>query len=93
MFKVNEYFDGKVKSLSFQAPEGPATVGVLAVGDYEFGTATVEVMKVVSGSFSAMLPGEDTFRDYACGESFKVPANTRFKLRVERESAYLCLFL
>ncbi|MEN9461547.1 MAG: hypothetical protein RIS84_1567, partial [Pseudomonadota bacterium] len=32
MFKTNEYFDGKVKSIAFQTAEYPATVGVMAVG-------------------------------------------------------------
>ncbi|MBU1138379.1 MAG: pyrimidine/purine nucleoside phosphorylase, partial [Proteobacteria bacterium] len=32
MFKTNEYFDGNVKSISFTCAEGPATVGVMAVG-------------------------------------------------------------
>lgn len=39
MFKVNEYFDGNVASIAFATPEGPATVGVMAVGEYEFGTS------------------------------------------------------
>jgi hypothetical protein len=44
MFKVNKYFDGKVKSLAFQTADGPATIGVMAAGEYEFGTSTVEIM-------------------------------------------------
>lgn len=30
MFKVNEYFDGTVKSIAFGTAEGPATIGVMA---------------------------------------------------------------
>ena len=48
MFKVNEYFDGTVKSIAFEMTEGPATIGVMAPG--EFGTAQLEVMHVVAGS-------------------------------------------
>ena len=44
MFKVNEYFDGKVKSLAFKTADGPATIGVMAPGEYEYGTSTVEIM-------------------------------------------------
>lgn len=33
MFKVNEYFDGTVKSIAFGTAEGPATIGVMAPGD------------------------------------------------------------
>ena len=42
MFKVNEYFDGTVKSIAFGTAEGPATIGVMAPGEYEFGTASVK---------------------------------------------------
>ena len=31
MFKVNEYFGGKVKSIAFKTNDVPATVGVMAV--------------------------------------------------------------
>ncbi|HBF94201.1 MAG TPA: hypothetical protein DDX13_11120, partial [Marinobacter adhaerens] len=35
MLKVNEYFDGKAKSISFQTSTLPATVGVISPGEYE----------------------------------------------------------
>ena len=34
MFKVNEYFDGTVKSIAFTQAEGKATIGVMAPGKY-----------------------------------------------------------
>lgn len=40
MFKINEYFDGKVKSIAFETTECPATIGVMAKGEYEFGTSS-----------------------------------------------------
>ena len=52
MFKVNEYFDGTVKSIGFTMAEGPATIGVMAPGEYEFGTAQLEVMHVVAGALT-----------------------------------------
>ena len=58
MFKVNEYFDGTVKSIAFDMTEGPATIGVMAPGEYEFGTAQLEVMHVVAGSLDVKLPGK-----------------------------------
>ena len=35
MFDVNEYFDGKVKSLAFTSGDDKATIGVMAAGEYE----------------------------------------------------------
>src|SRR3546814_8704677 len=56
MFKVNEYFDVTVKSIAFGTAEGPATIGVMAPGEYEFGTAQREIMHVVSGALTVQLP-------------------------------------
>ncbi|MBU1438274.1 MAG: pyrimidine/purine nucleoside phosphorylase, partial [Gammaproteobacteria bacterium] len=44
MFKINQYFDGKVASIAFAGEQLPATVGVMAPGDYEFGTSQHEVL-------------------------------------------------
>jgi len=92
MFKVNEYFDGKVKSLAFATAGGPATIGVMAPGDYEFGTSTVEIMSVVSGILTVRLPGSDVWEDYAAGSSFTVEAGKKFQLKVATDAAYLCLY-
>jgi hypothetical protein len=92
MFKVNEYFDGKVKSLAFTAAGGPATIGVMAPGEYEFGTSTVEVMTVVSGALTVRLPGTVAWKDYKAGESFTIEAGKKFQLKVAADAAYLCLY-
>ena len=92
MIKVNEYFNGNVKSLGFQPNEGAATVGVMAVGEYEFGTSTVEIMTVVSGCLNVKLPGASEWKKFGKNESFTVAANQKFQLRVEEETAYLCLY-
>lgn len=92
MFKTNEYFDGKVKSIAFNTPEGPATVGVMGVGEYEFGTSTVELMTVTSGQLTVQLPGSDGWKTYGPGEMFTVGANQKFKLKVSQETSYLCLY-
>jgi purine/pyrimidine-nucleoside phosphorylase len=92
VFKVNEYFDGRVKSIAFATADGPATVGVMAPGEYEFGTSTPETMTVVSGALTVRLPGTDAWRDFGKGESFTVGPNLKFQLRVSEDSAYLCLY-
>jgi hypothetical protein len=93
MFKTNEYFDGKVKSIAFNAAAGPATVGVMAPGDYEFGTGKKEVMTVVSGRLAVKLPGESGWKDYPRGAAFTVPADSKFQLKVAEDTAYLCLYV
>lgn len=92
MFKVNEYFDGKVKSIAFQDEQLPATVGVMAAGDYEFGTSQPETMTVVSGALTVQLPGSDEWTTYQAGDRFNVPGDARFQLRVAQDTAYLCTY-
>jgi uncharacterized protein YaiE (UPF0345 family) len=90
MFKVNEYFDGTVKSIAFGMPEGPATIGVMAPGEYEFGTSQQEVMHVIAGALTVKLPGEEAWQTFAAGSQFIVAANSRFQLKVVQDTAYLC---
>ncbi|MEU9292474.1 pyrimidine/purine nucleoside phosphorylase [Streptomyces sp. NPDC048266] len=90
MFTVNEYFDGTVKSIAFEGNEGPATVGVMAPGEYEFGTAKREIMHVVSGALTVKLPGSDNWDEFPAGSRFDVPADSKFQLRVDVDTAYLC---
>lgn len=92
MFKVNEYFDGKVKSIAFTTSECPATLGVMAPGEYEFGTSSVEYITVVSGIMTIKLPGETAFRDYRPFDTFVVPKGEKFQLQIASDAAYICLY-
>jgi uncharacterized protein YaiE (UPF0345 family) len=92
VLKVNEYFDGQVKSISFESPTLPASVGVMAPGEYEFGTSQKETMTVVSGELVVRLPGESEWRSYGSGKSFIVEADQKFQLKVAGDTAYLCTY-
>lgn len=92
MFKVNEYFNGSVKSIAFQTETLPATIGVMAQGDYEFGTSQKEYMTVVSGSLTVVLPGNEQAQTFNQGQTFIVEANQRFKVSAAVETSYLCLY-
>ena len=89
---VNEYFDGKVKSISFQTATLPATVGVMAPGEYEFPTSQKETMTVVSGALTVKLPGSDDWLEFDAGSGFVVDANETFQLKVAVDTAYLCTY-
>jgi uncharacterized protein YaiE (UPF0345 family) len=90
MINVNEYFDGKVKSLAYTAAEGRSTIGVIESGEYEFGTSSHEIMTVIEGELIALLPGTDNWKSFTKGESFEVPANSSFKVKASGQTAYLC---
>jgi len=92
MFPVNEYFDGKVKSITFNTPTLPATVGVMASGEYEFGTSQKETMTVISGALTVKLPGETDWTTYEANQSFIIEANQKFQVKVSTDTAYLCTY-
>ena len=92
MFETNEYFEGKVKSIAFQGEQLPATLGVMAAGDYEFGTSQFETMTVVSGTMTVKLPDSAEWQSFTAGQQFTVEANTSFNVKVEGDTAYLCTY-
>ncbi|PIU19112.1 MAG: hypothetical protein COT18_09035 [Elusimicrobia bacterium CG08_land_8_20_14_0_20_59_10] len=92
MFKVNEYFGGKVSSIAFGSASCPATVGVMAPGEYEFGTAKKERMTVVDDKLTAKLPGDTAWKDYGPGDTFTLAPDKKFQMKVGRDTAYLCLY-
>ena len=92
MFVTNEYFDGNVKSLAFQTETLPATVGVMAPGNYIFTTNDKEKMTVVSGTMKVQFPGDKKNIMFNEGESFNVEANSSFNVSITTETAYLCLY-
>lgn len=92
MFNVNEYFDGKVKSLGFKNGEGTVTVGVMAAGEYEFGTSTVEYMTVISGKMNVLLPGDTEWKPFLESETFIVDKDQKFKVKVDESTSYKCLY-
>jgi len=92
MIKVNEYFDGAVKSLGFETPAGKFTSGVMEEGEYEFGTSSHETMTVIEGQLTALLPNEEGWKIFDKGQSFEVPANAKFKVKVSGQAAYLCKY-
>jgi len=92
VFNVSEYFNGKVKSIAFQGEKLASSVGVMAPGDYEFGTSQKEVMTILSGALTVKLPNATDFVTFETGKSFIVEANQKFQLQVATDTAYLCTY-
>ncbi len=92
MLEVNEYFDGAVKSIGLNNANGRSTVGVMASGEYEFSTGSIEIMTVISGELTVQLPGSTEWQVFTEGESFEVAADTSFKVQVKTETAYHCSY-
>jgi len=92
MLKINEYFDGKVKSITHESIEGTATVGVMAKGEYEFGTSSIEVVTVISGILNVKLPGKKDWKSYKKFETFVVEKGEKFKVKCDEDIPYFCLY-
>jgi purine/pyrimidine-nucleoside phosphorylase len=92
MFKTNQYFDGNVMSMAFENEEGRATVGIMSPGEYEFGTSTIEYMTVISGGMTVLLPGNSEWKTFKPYDTFVVEKDSKFKLIIESDCAYKCIY-
>ncbi len=91
---ANIYFDGKVTSRTVKFADGTRkTLGIMLPGEYDFGTAEAEVMEILQGEMDILLPGETAWRTVKGGESFNVPANSRFQLKVKTVADYCCSYI
>ena len=92
--KANVYFKGNVTSRTVMFKDGTRkTLGIILPGEYEFGTADKENMEVLAGSFDVLLPGEKNWKTFKTGQSFDVPANSKFKIATKEVSDYCCSYI
>jgi purine/pyrimidine-nucleoside phosphorylase len=91
--KANVYFDGKVTSRTVMFPDGTRkTLGFMMPGEYEFSTGSSEVMEMLNGEMDVLLPGQKDWKTYKAGQSFEVPANSSFKLKLKGLVDYCCSY-
>ncbi len=92
--KANVYFDGKVTSRTIVFPDGSKkTLGIMLPGEYEFNTAEKELMEILAGDLEVLLPGENDWKSVTGGESFEVPAQAKFGLKIKTITDYCCSFM
>lgn len=92
--EANVYFDGQVTSRTVVFADGTRkTLGVMLPGDYEFGTEVQELMEITSGQLDVLLPGESEWQAYTADMSFEVPANSKFDVRVQQVTNYVCSYV
>ncbi|MDD5286659.1 MAG: pyrimidine/purine nucleoside phosphorylase [Desulfuromonadaceae bacterium] len=92
--KANIYFGGKVASHSVLfADGGKKTLGVMQPGEYEFSTGAAEIMEILSGELEWQMKGESSWKRVVGGESFEVPANSAFIMKVPVVADYCCSFV
>ncbi len=92
--KANLYFDGKVTSRTVLFPSGERkTLGIMMPGEYEFSTGDKEIMEIIAGTLDVLLPGDSSWQTFTGGQSFDVPAQSSFSLRVVDVTDYCCSYI
>ncbi len=92
--KANIYFDGKVVSRTVLFADGSKkNLGIMQPGDYEFSTGEAEIMEIISGDLDVGLPEIDGWRTVGSGASFRVAANSKFRMKVKTLTDYCCSFV
>jgi len=92
--EANIYFDGKVTSRSIKFEDGTLkTLGIMLPGEYEFNTDDKELMEIMSGDMEVLLPNNRDWQSIKAGESFEVPANSSFQLKIKTVTDYCCNFI
>jgi len=91
--RANVYFDGKCVSHTVVLADGTKkSVGVILPATLTFNTGAAEVMECVGGSCEYKLAGSSEWRKSMAGETFSVPANSSFEIRVSEPYHYVCHF-
>ena len=90
----NSYFDGAVTSRTVNFADGSKkTLGFMLPGEYEFGSETAELMEITSGDLEVKLPDTQEWIAIKGGESFNVPANNKFQVKIKTIVDYCCSYL
>ena len=89
--QANVYFDGKCVSHSLTLADGTKkSVGVVLPSTLTFNTGAAEVMECVAGGCEYKLAGSDSWQRCSAGESFSIPGDSSFDIRVEEAFHYIC---
>jgi uncharacterized protein YaiE (UPF0345 family) len=92
--EANVYFDGKVTSRTILFSDGSRkTLGILLPGEYEFPTDEKEIVELLSGGLEFSLSEDHGWESVGPGESFEVPAQTKFKVKVKEITDYCCSYI
>jgi uncharacterized protein YaiE (UPF0345 family) len=92
--KANVFFNGQVVSRTVLFADGSKkTLGIMQPGTYEFNTGDREIMEILAGELDVLLPGAAGYQTVRGGESFEVPAKSKFVMQVKTLADYCCSFL
>ena len=89
--QASVYFDGKCVSHSLTMADGSKkSVGVVLAAELTFGTSAPEIMECVAGACEYLLLGASDWASCQAGQSFSVPGQSSFQIRVADAFHYIC---
>ena len=91
VIKVNEYMEGKVKSLGAEFKGERFTAGIMLPGQYNFKTDQEEHITVTLGELNVCLPSEN-WKKVSRGQTVIVPPGVSFEVRIDEPVSYICLY-
>jgi purine/pyrimidine-nucleoside phosphorylase len=62
-------------------------------GEYESGTESKEIMEILADDLAVLLPGAKRWRTIKAGDSFEVPTQSKFSLKVKSIPDYCCSYI
>ncbi|HEY6839302.1 MAG TPA: pyrimidine/purine nucleoside phosphorylase, partial [Geobacteraceae bacterium] len=88
--EANVFFDGGVTSRTIIFADGSKkTLGIAQPGEYEFSTGAAELMEILAGELEYRV-ADGPWKPVKGGESFQVPANSTFTMKVTGLCDYCC---
>ena len=91
MINVNEYFEGRIKSLGFELKGTPYTAGVVLPGEYTIDTEKEEHITVTMGEFEFRPPGSD-WKILGIDDTIVITSKTSFELKLKEPASYICMY-
>ncbi len=91
--KASVYFDGKCVSHAVVLADGTKkSVGVVLPATLTFNTGAPEKMECVAGSCEYKLDGSSDWVKSGPGDTFSIPGDSKFDIRVVEAYHYICHF-
>lgn len=92
--QANIYDGGKVTSRTLLFSDGSRkTLGIMQPGEYHFATDAAELMEILADELSVQLPDSAQWQTITAGQSFSVPKDAHFTLKVRQLVDYCCSYL
>lgn len=91
--QASVYFDGKCVSHAVVLADGTKkSVGVVLPATLTFNTGAPEKMECVAGGCEYKLGGSSEWLKSGPGDTFSIPGNSKFDIRVTEAYHYICHF-